>query len=94
MSAVFRPAASQHKKDMEQLEWVQRRFMSMCRVLKHLLYEIRLRQTMFCLDKRTLWGDLTLILKYFKGTYKLRQSILQTDSDRTRRSVFNHRKEI
>jgi len=72
---------------MDLLEWVQRRAIKMMWGLDHLSYEESLRQLgLFSLEKRRLWGDLTVAFRYIKGAYqKARQRrFTKAWSDKTR----------
>ncbi|KAK4816869.1 hypothetical protein QYF61_024511 [Mycteria americana] len=70
----------QHKKDMELLDWVQRRATKMIRGLEHLSYEDRLRELgLFSLEKRRLWGDLIAAFHARNNGFKLREGRFRLD---------------
>ena len=82
----------QHKKDMELLEWVQRRATKMIRGLEHLSCEESLRELgLRSSEERRLCGDPVVAFQNLKGAYKQEGQRLFTrvDSDRTRGVVVN-----
>ena len=83
---LFR-SSPQYRKDVELLEWVQRRATKMMRGLERLSCEEMLRELcLFSSEKRRLRGDLIVAFQYLKGAYKQEVEWLFTrvDSDRTK----------
>ena len=74
-------------KDVELLEWVQRKAMKMIQGLENLSYKYRLNElSLFSLGKRRLWGGLITAFQYLKGVYKHEGNqlfFIWVDSDRT-----------
>ena len=87
----------QYRKDVELLEWVQRRTTKMIRGLEQLSYEERLRELgLFSFEKRRLRGDLIVAFQYLKGAYKQEgdQLFMRVDDGRARGNGFQVRREV
>ena len=78
-SALMRPhlkyciqaLVTQHKKDAELLEEVQRRITKMIIELEHFYYEEGLMELdLFTMEKKRLWGDFTVAFQYLRGSHK------------------------
>ncbi|KFQ84419.1 hypothetical protein N337_04832, partial [Phoenicopterus ruber ruber] len=81
----------QHKKDMDLLEWFQKRATKTIRGMEHLSYEQRLRELgLFSLEKRRLQGHLIAASQYLRGAYKKDGDRLfrRACCDRTRGNSF------
>ncbi|PKU46724.1 hypothetical protein llap_2972 [Limosa lapponica baueri] len=88
----FQLWSAQSRKDLDLLEWVQRRATQMIRGLEHLSYGERLRELrMFSLEKGRLWGDLIVAFQYLKVAYRkdVEGLFIRECSDRMRGNGFN-----
>lgn len=62
---------SQHKKDVNLLQWVHRRPMKRIKVMEHLSYEESLRELgIFGLEKKKHWRDFRATFQYLKWAFK------------------------
>jgi len=83
------------QKDVELLEWVQKRTTKLNKGLEHLPCDERLRKlNLFGFEGRRLWGDLIAASQYVKGTYhkEADQPFTWSNSDRARGSGFKLKK--
>ena len=84
---IYQFWGSQQKKNIKQLEWVQRRATRMIRGLEHLTYGDKLRELgLFSLEKRRLQEHLIEAFQHLKGSYRKAGEALfiRSGSDRMR----------
>lgn len=85
---------SQHRKDTDLLEWVQRRVTKMVWGTEHFAYKEKLRQLRFLsLEKERLQGDLIEVSQSLKGANKKEVDKIFSRAcwDRTRVNGFNQK---
>ena len=99
-STVSNTGGPQFRKDVELLEWVQRRAMKIIKGLEHFSLPLSMKKRLgelglFSLEKRRLWGDLTGAFQYLKGAYRQEgeRHFVWSERDRTRGNGFKQKEE-
>ena len=92
MESCIQLWSPQKRKDMDLLDWVQRRVTKMIRGMEHLYYKERLRKVgLFSLEKRRLQGHVIAAFQYLKGAYRKDGNNLFSKAccDRTKSKALN-----
>ena len=87
----------QYRRDIDQLECIQKRATEMIHGMEHLSYKNRLRELgLFTLEKRSLQGDLLAAFQYLKGSYRKEGDRLfsRVCGDRTKREIVSSSKRV
>ena len=67
----FQAWGSQYRRDVELLDWVQRRVVKMMKGLEYLSFEDKLRElSLFSFEKRRFQGNLIAAFPYLNGAYE------------------------